>query len=107
MIPEIVATLMALGTNPRVVTEGQYTRYELPDSCRVEVVDYGDSALVVETVCAPICSSRARIYNKDNHLIRTITPTIQGIFPYATLDEHYVLHWVDNTDLILDKEEKK
>lgn len=107
MIPEIIATLQLLGAEPVVVTDGAYTRYEYQDSCRIEVVEYGDSTLVVETVCAPICSSRARVYDNKERLLHTITPMASAVFPYAYFDEKYQLKWIDNTPLMLDNEENK
>lgn len=91
----------------REINEGNYQRYLTKDSCTIEVLDYGDSALVVQTVCAPICSSTAHIYNtKQDHLIRTIKPTVEGVFPYAWI-ENGTLHWRDNTVEMLDDQEKK
>ena len=106
-IPEIIATLMTMSATPIEVKDGNYTRYLLQDSCVVEVLEYADSALVVQTVCAPICSSRARIYNnRNNKLLRVVEPDCGGIFPYAWI-ENGELHWRDNTYLMLDESEKK
>ena len=106
-IPEIVALLTAMDTPPlQTMVEGNYCRYIMQDSGVLEVLEYPDSALVVETVCAPICSSTARVYNKvSNALIRVVPPTCSGIFPYAWI-ENGELHWRDNTEQILDEEEK-
>jgi hypothetical protein len=109
-IPEIIALLTAMNAQPtEMVREGNYTRYSLQDSCAVEVLEYatGDSVLVVQTVCAPVCSSTARVYNKETYtLLRVIPPTIKGVFPYAWI-ENGQLHWRDNTGEILDDEEKR
>lgn len=105
-IPEIIATLWLMDVRPIEVKQDNYTRYLLQDSCVVEVIEYADSALVVETVCAPICSSRARIYSKENKILREIQPTCGGVFPYAWI-ENGILRWRDNTDEMLDEHEKR
>ena len=89
------------------INEGNYQCYQTKDSCKIEVLDYGKQALVVETVCAPICSSTARIYNtKTNKVVRDIQPTVEGTFPYAWIEDGQ-LYWRDNTIEILDDQEKK
>lgn len=87
------------------VNDGNYQRYLTKDSCIIEVLDYGDSALVVHTVCAPICSSHAKVYGKGDKVIRDIKPAVTGVFPYAWI-ENGALHWKDNTAEMLDDEEK-
>lgn len=102
MILDIVATLIAAVTtmhgNPVVLSEeGNYSQIQLADSCFVEVLNYPDSALVVETVCAPICSSHARVYNKEGELIRTIpSPYPNAIFVEGHIEDGRIL-WTDNT----------
>ena len=93
----IVAGLFKLGSNPEVVEEeAPYTRVALTDSTTLEFYEYeNDSALVVLTVCAPECSSCARVYNKEGEVIRTITPPFTSIFPLATI-ENGKLVWKDN-----------
>jgi len=106
-IPPIISMLTAMEAAPTVqYTEDNYTRFQTKDSCTIEVLDYGDSALVVQTVCAPICSSNARVYNMDNKVIRTIRPAVDGVFPYAWIEDG-VLRWRDNTVEMLDEQEKK
>ena len=106
-IPELVALLTAMDVPPlQTMTEANYTRYIMQDNGVIEVVEYSDSVLVVETVCAPICSSTARVYNKvSNALIRVVPPTCNGVFPFAWI-ENGELHWRDNTEQLLDDEEK-
>lgn len=107
-VPEIIAMLYAMEMQPVITTvEGDYAHYTLRDSSVVEVMEYADSALVVQTVCAPVCSSIARVYNKEtNTVIRVVKPTCGGVFPFAWI-ENGELHWRDNTDEILDEQEKK
>lgn len=106
-IRQLMTDLTLLGGQPEVETEaGNYTRIRMADSCYTEVLDYGDSLLVVQTVCAPVCSSRARVYNKEWTLLRDVEPTVTGIFPYATITDGQ-LRWEDHTDRILDEDERK
>ena len=105
-IPPIIMMLTAMDAVPtNEVATDNYQRYLTKDSSIIEVLDYGDSALVVQTVCAPICSSTARVY-KNNDVIRTIKPTVNGVFPYAWIEDGK-LYWRDNTVEMLDDEEKK
>ncbi len=107
-IPEIIAMLYSMEMSPvYTVMEGNYTQYTLRDSSVVEVLEYADSALVVQTVCAPICSSVARVYNKENNaVLRVVKPACGGVFPFAWI-ENGTLRWRDNTEQMLDEQEKK
>lgn len=100
--------LTAMGKAPnRIAEDGNYQCYQTKDSSIIEVLDYGKKALVVETVCAPICSSHAHIYDtQTNKVIRQVKPTVNGVFPYAWIEDGS-LHWRDNTVEILDDQEKK
>ena len=55
----------------------------------------GDTILVIHTVCAPICSSRARIYNKEWQEIGILRPPFISIFPEAYIEDGK-LYWRDN-----------
>ena len=93
----LVYNLTKLGGDPKVVEqEGAYTRYALTDSTTLEIYE-SDSILVVLTACAPQCSSRARIYNKEWQLIRDVTPPFTSIFPLATIKNGRIV-WKDNDD---------
>lgn len=110
-IVQLLTYLVAMNGNP-VVTDStdQYVRYRMADSCYYEVYSYptGDSAVVVQTVCAPICSSHARVYNKVSGAGREIpSPYPHAIFPYALLNrETGEIIWEDRTEEILDEEER-
>ena len=54
-----------------------------------------DSILVIHTVCAPICSSCARVYNKEWQFLGNITPPIHTAFPEAYIEDGKLL-WRDN-----------
>ena len=93
----IIATISQLGGDPRIVEQdGAYTQYALTDSTTLEVYE-ADSVVVVMTVCAPQCSSCARVYNKEWQLIQTIEPSVQSIFPLAHMDKKSGrITWSDN-----------
>ena len=54
-----------------------------------------DSIIVIHTVCAPICSSHARIYNMEWQLIGVFEPPFKSAFPEAYIEDGRVL-WRDN-----------
>ena len=54
-----------------------------------------DSILVIHTVCAPICSSCARVYNKEWKEIGVMKAPFQSAFPEAYIENNKVL-WRDN-----------
>ena len=92
----LVADLFQLGGTPHVVEHVEnYERIVLTDSSSLEVYRGTDSILVVVTVCAPQCSSCARIYNKEWQLIETVTPPFTSIFPLATIENGHIV-WKDN-----------
>ena len=91
----LLADLFQMGGHPQVITQdGPYERIALTDSTTLEVYK-SDTILVVFTVCAPQCSSCARVYNKEWQLIRTITPPFSSIFPLATIEDGHIV-WKDN-----------
>lgn len=82
----------------------------VPTPCSVtstrDTLITGDSIIVIHTVCAPVCSSCARVYNKEWQLIRTLTPPFQSPFPEAYIEDGKLL-WRDNYPQLLDEEERK
>ena len=77
----------------------------------------GDSAVVITTACAPICSSIARvyaIYNKETNdttaTTWTLVRSIPAPDPHAVFQEAYFeqgqIQWRDNTPQLLDDEGK-
>ena len=92
----LIADLFQLGGTPHVVyQEGPYERIELTDSTSMEVYKGTDSIFVVLTVCAPQCSSCARVYNKEWQLIATPQPPFKSVFPLATIENGQII-WTDN-----------
>lgn len=112
MVLDLIAGLIAAigamnGQVDTLTLKDNYAKYQMADSCYVEVLNYKDSCLIVETVCAPVCSSCARVYNKEGEILRTISnPYPHAIFPLAHI-ENGILLWSDNTEEILDNEERK
>ena len=54
-----------------------------------------DSIIVIHTVCAPICSSHARVFNKEWQMIGVLTPPFKSAFPEAYIEDGKLL-WRDN-----------
>ena len=65
---------------------------------RYDTLHMVDSIIVIHTLCAPICSSHARVYNKEGDLIRILKAPFQSVFPEAYIEENKVL-WRDNDTL--------
>jgi hypothetical protein len=64
-------------------------------TCVYDTISLGDSIVIIHTVCAPICSSCARVYNKEWQFLGNITPPIQTAFPEAYIEDGKLL-WRDN-----------
>ena len=54
-----------------------------------------DSIIVIHTVCAPICSSHVRVYNKEWEEIGLLKAPFCSIFPEAYVEDGKLL-WRDN-----------
>lgn len=79
-----------------------------PTTVHKDTLIQGDTAMVITTICAPICSSVARVYAIDNkvwQLVNTLTGDSTAVFPEAYFEEQQ-LRWRDNTPELLDNEEK-
>lgn len=97
VVKQLLLDISRMGGAPEVLQEeGQYVHIQLTDSTSLEMFQ-GDSIIVVTTICAPQCSSCARVYNKEWQLIQTITPPTTSIFPLATIDPKTgKVIWKDN-----------
>ena len=86
-----------LGGKPEVMEQTEkYMHVSLSDSAYVEMY-VADNILVVYTVCAPICSSCARVYNKEWKFLFPLEPPFVSVFPLATMDrETGRIVWSDN-----------
>ena len=54
-----------------------------------------DSILVIHTVCAPICSSHVRVYNKEWQYLGVLKAPFKSAFPEAYIENNKLL-WRDN-----------
>lgn len=64
---------------------------------RCDTLYSGDSIYIVETACAPICSSCVRVYNKEWKLLGRIpAPWPHAVFPEAWIEDKRI-RWRDNT----------
>ena len=96
LVAQLIADLTRMGGTPHVTEEREgYVLIQLTDSATLEAQEWPDSIVVIRTVCAPQCSSCARVYNKEWQQIRTITPDTPSIFPLATF-ENGKLVWRNN-----------
>ena len=83
-----------LHADQTTICEQKESIYTKPSSVRDTVV-CGDSIVVIHTVCAPICSSHVRVYNKEGELHAILKPPFKSAFPEAYLENGKVL-WRDN-----------
>ena len=86
-----------LGGKPEVLDRTEnYMHVSLSDSAYFEMF-VADNIIVVYTVCAPVCSSCARVYNKELEFLFPLDPPFVSIFPLATMDrETGRIVWTDN-----------
>ena len=54
-----------------------------------------DSILVIHTVCAPICSSHVRVYNKEWQYLGALKAPFKSAFPEAYIENNKHI-WRDN-----------
>ena len=65
VVKQLLLDISRMGGAPEVLQEeGPYVHIQLADSASLEMY-LGDSIIVVTTICAPQCSSCARVYNKE------------------------------------------
>ena len=60
-----------------------------------DTIALGDSVVVIHTVCAPICSSRVRVYNKEWKEIGILKAPFKSAFPEAYIQDGRIL-WREN-----------
>ena len=97
VVERIIADVQALGGTPEVVIEqGTYAKVRLADSCYLETYHYGDSILLVQTVCAPLCSSVARIYDNQWTLLHPVPCPDAYTLPQAFIDDNGSIRWQEN-----------
>lgn len=93
----IVSNYQELGGTMEVVDQtDDYIRIVLSENATVELF-ITDNIIAVFTVCAPQCSSRVRVYNKEWEYLFPMEPPFQSIFPLAAMDrETGRITWTDN-----------
>lgn len=97
VVEQMIAEVKALGGTPEVeVEKGAYARIRLVDSCYVETFLYGDSILLVQTVCAPLCSSVVRMYDSRWELLYIVSAPSTYTLPQAFIEDNGVIHWQEN-----------
>lgn len=95
MLLDIISSLIAAigamnGQVDTLAMTDNYARYRMADSCYVETLNYGDSTLVIETVCAPLCSSRAYVYyNKESDKNKSNKKSRSGERPVSIVPSPY------------------
>ncbi|MGM9809285.1 MAG: hypothetical protein ACI30J_00220 [Paludibacteraceae bacterium] len=96
-IEQIIADVQAVGGSPEVeIEEGAYAKVRLADSCYLETYHYGDSILLVQTVCAPLCSSFARMYDSHWTLLHPVPAPAAYTLPQAFINENGTIRWQEN-----------
>ena len=97
VLERIIADVQALGGTPEVVIDqGAYAKVRLADSCYLETYHFGDSILLVQTVCAPLCSSVARMYDSQWTLLHPMPAPAAYTLPQAFIDSNGAIRWQEN-----------
>lgn len=97
-------TIVAIG----LLLIGAFTTVSANETIvRCDTLQRGDSIMVITTACAPICSSVVQVYNTGGkYLGQMMPPYDKAVFPEAYIEEGQ-LRWRDNTEAILDENEKR
>ncbi|MGM9825377.1 MAG: hypothetical protein ACI3Z8_02945 [Paludibacteraceae bacterium] len=97
VLEQIIADVQAVGGTPEVeIEEGAYAKVRLADSCYLETYHYGDSILLVQTVCAPLCSSVARMYDNQWTLLHLVLAPEAYTLPQAIINNNGTIRWQEN-----------
>ena len=97
VLERLIADVQALGGSPEVVVEEDtYCKVRVADSCYLETYHYGDSILLVQTVCAPLCSSVAQMYDSRWTLLHPIPAPDAYTLPQAIINENGNICWQEN-----------
>ena len=98
MIQRLIVILVSLAIAVALLADDNSSNV---DTTMYEVISTSDtlyrldSIIVIHTVCAPICSSCARVYNKEWQFLGNLTPPIKTAFPEAYIEDGKLL-WRDN-----------
>ena len=83
---------------PIIWAEEQIPEMAYAISSQRDTLILNDSIIIIHTVCAPICSSCARVYNKEGQEIGRLKPDFKSAFPEAYIKGNRIL-WRDNDTL--------
>ena len=89
----LVSVLLSKLLNSNAVASELQNNDDITSTCDTLLTN--DSIIVIYTVCAPICSSCARVYNKEWQFLGNLTPPIKTAFPEAYIEDGKLL-WRDN-----------
>jgi hypothetical protein len=89
----LVSVLLSKLLNSNAVASELQNNDDITSTCDTLLTN--DSIIVIHTVCAPICSSCARVYNKEWQFLGNLTPPIKTAFPEAYIEDGKLL-WRDN-----------
>lgn len=96
VLEQIITDVFALDGSPEVEARNNSYFVKLADSCYLETFHYGDSILLVQTVCAPLCSSVARMYDSHWTLLHPVPAPDAYTLPQAFIDENGTIRWQEN-----------
>ena len=85
--------LFAAQSEPQNVNDSDSTCTSITSSR--DTLRINDSILVIHTVCAPICSSHVRVYNKEWQYLGVLKAPFKSAFPEAYIENNKIL-WRDN-----------
>lgn len=106
-VKQLMSFVQNLGGSPEITEEtDDHVHIRMADSCYYDIHMAQDTIVVIQTACAPICSSCVRVYNKEWEELHQLWPTVSGIFPEAAYRDGQV-YWTDNTAMYLDEEERQ
>lgn len=88
-----VSVLVSELLNSNAVASELQNDYEVT-SVR-DTLQTNDSIIVIHTVCAPICSSHVRVYNKEWQYLGVLKAPFKSAFPEAYIENNQLL-WRDN-----------
>jgi hypothetical protein len=89
----VLAEDSAVTHQAQVVEDSDTLWYEFTSSCDTLKMD--DGYVVIYTVCAPICSSCARVFDKEGNYLGNMKSPINTTFPEAYIENDQIL-WRDN-----------
>ena len=85
-------------TLPQIIERGDISSDSLGIniSFRYDTIENAGMTIVIQTVCAPVCSSIVYMYDADGSRIRTVLPPSHLTFAEAYMEGDSI-KWTDNT----------